>query len=198
MLDDEDLLEDSDFAIFYSYLSQLIMLALGITIYRFLLYPLFYNYIPRMLNKIIVGLVLVILLYCMCAVVGELLVCNSLTNTTCLFFHSEMFNVSSNGGWWILGPLTFFHVGFVLSFITILEFVWAQSPRPFCGLFTGLALMSMALSAFIGYGICKIVSIITCNAHGWFYSNLSVAFIIFCVLCVVSLYFQAIQVEKEG
>ena len=114
-----------------SYLSQLITFALGFPIYHFLLYPLFYNYIPTMLNRIRVGLVLLICSYCMFAVVGDLLVCNSLTNTTCLLFHSEMFNVSSNGGWWIIGPTTVANVGFLLSVITLIEFVCAQSPRPF-------------------------------------------------------------------
>ena len=95
----EGLSENFKTALSYLYLSQLIMLALGIPIYHFLLYPLFYNYIPTMLNRIKVGLVLLTFSYCVFPVVGELLVCNSLTNTTCLFFHSEMFNVSSNDGY---------------------------------------------------------------------------------------------------
>ena len=137
-----------------------------------------------MLNRIRVGFVLVIFSYFMCAVVGELLVCNSLTNTTCLLFHSEMFNVSSNGGWWIIGPMTVFNVGLALSVITLFEFVWAQSPRPFCGLLTGLTFMFMALSGCIGYGVCKVVAIAFPNAHNWFYSNLTIAFII-CVYFVL-------------
>ena len=134
-----------------------------------------------MLNRIRVGLVLVIFSCCMCAVVGELLVCNSLTNTTCLLFGSERFTVSSNGGWWMIGPTTVYHIGFSLSFITLLEFVWAQSRRSFCGLLTGITIMSTSFSAFIGFGICRlIVSIISIfNAHGWFYSSLSIALISF-------------------
>ena len=38
-------------SLFDSYLSQLIIFAFGIPIYHFLLYPLFYNYIPTMLNR---------------------------------------------------------------------------------------------------------------------------------------------------
>ena len=136
------------------------MFTLGIPIYHFLLYPLFYNYIPTMLNRIRVGLVLIIFSYCMFAIVGDLLVCNSPTNTTCLLFHSEMFNISSNGGWWIIGPTTVFNVGILLSAITLFEFVCAQSPRPLCGLLTGFLMMSSALSAFIGHGIYGLVAII--------------------------------------
>ena len=107
------------------------------------------------------------------------MVCNSLMNATCILFHSETFNVSSNGGWWIIGPMTVYHVGFALCVITLLEFVWAQSPRPFCGLLTGITAMSLSLSPFIGYGVYELVVIISSNAHSWFYSNLSIAFIIF-------------------
>ena len=103
-LDDEGLFEDSELAIFYSHISQVIMFALGIHTSLPPIYPLFYNYIPTMVNRIRVALVLVIFSYCMCAVVEELLVCKSVTNATCLLFHSEMFNISCNGGWRINGP----------------------------------------------------------------------------------------------
>ena len=130
--------------------------------------------------------------YCVLSVVVELLVCNSPTNTTCLFYHSEVFNVSSNGGWWIIGPLTVYYVVFILSVIILLEFVWAQSPRPFCELLTGIIIMSIALSAVIGYGFCKIVVIMISTTHGWFCSNLSIAFIMFvyfvCFYCISKQY----------
>ena len=171
LLDGESLLEP--------HLSRLIMFALSIPIYHFILYPLFYNYIPTMLNRIRVGLVLMAFSICMYAIVDELLVCNSPTNTTCLLFHSEMFNISSNGVWWINGPTTVSNIGFLLSTITLFEFVCAQSPRPLCGLLSGFLMMSSALSTIIGYGICELVAIIVSNSHTLFYSNLSVALIIF-------------------
>ena len=191
LLNGEGLLEDSKLSITYSYLSQLIIFALGIPIYHFLLYPLFYNYIPTMLNRIRVGLVLVVLSYCMSAVVGELFVCNSLTNATCLLFHSEIFNVSANGGWWIIGPVTLCHVGYAISVITLFEFVWAQSPRPFCGLLTGITIMSGSLSAFIGYGLQKLVAIVISTAHGWLYSNLSIVCIY--IICLYFIIFYCVS-----
>ena len=166
-------------SLFDSYLSQLIIFSLGIPIYHFFLYPLFYNYIPTMLNRIRVGLVLIICSRCMFAFVGELLVCNSPANNTCLLFHSEMFSISSNGGWWIIGSTTVFNTGFLLSAITLFEFVCAQSPRPFCGILTGFFLMSSALSSFIGYGISELVAVIVSKPHSWFYSNLFIALLIF-------------------
>ena len=90
--------------------------------------------------------------------------------------------------WWLVDnwAQTAFNVGFVLSFITILEFAWAQSPCPFCGLSTGITIKSTALSAFIGYGIHRlVVGIISIsNTHVWFYSNLSIAFIMFLYVVV--------------
>ena len=146
--------------IFFSYLSQLILLSSCIPIYHFLLYPLFYNYIPTIFNRIRVGHLLLFFSHCMFAFVGEMLVCNSPTNTTCLLFQSEVFNITLNGGWWVIMPSAVANVGLLLSIATLFEFVCAQSPRPLIGLLTGLAMMSSALSSMIGYGISELVPII--------------------------------------
>ena len=118
----------------------------------------------------------------MSAVVNDLLVCNSLTNTTCLIFHSEMFNVSSNGSWWIIIPTSVYNTGLLFSVITLLEFVSAQSPQSLTGILIAITLMSPALSAFIGYGVYAVLSVIIPTTHSQFYSNLSIAFIIFVYL----------------
>ena len=52
-------------------------------------------------------------------------------------------------------------------------------PTPICGLLTGFTMMSMVLSAFIGFGIFQLVSIFISNPHSKFYSNLSIALVIF-------------------
>ena len=178
LLDNESSFEDYKPVVTYSYLSQLIIFVLGLPIYHFLLYPLFYNYIPTMVNRIRAGLVLLVFAHCMYAVVGELLVCNTLANTPCLLFQSRLFNTSSNSGWWIIGPTTVANVGCLLSDITIVEFVCAQSPRPLYGTLCGFAVMSSALSVFISYGMQTLVTIIISNVHNWFYTNLSYALII--------------------
>ena len=178
LLDGEGPFGNYKFEISCILLSQLILFALGIPLYHFLLYPLFYNYIPTMLNRIGVGLVLTLCSYGMYAVVGDLLVCNTLTNTTCILFHSEMFDISSNGVWWLTVPITIHNAGLLLSTITLFEFVCAQSPRPLCGLLTGFAIMSIVLNASIGYVIGPIVAIIIANAHCWFCSDLSFTIIV--------------------
>ena len=90
-----------------------------------------------------------------------------------------MFNTSSYGVWWIIGSTTVNNVDILLSAITLFEFVCAQSPHPLCGLSTGFVIMFSSLSAFIGYGIFRLAVIIVSNAHSWFYSNLSIALLIF-------------------
>ena len=160
----------------YSYLVELMMIALGFPFYHFFLYPLFYNYIPTMFNRIKVGLVLLICSNCLCAIVGELLICNSEANTTCLLFRSELFNISSTSVWWITAPRVIHNAGFFLSAITLFEFVCAQSPRPLCGLLVGLTIMAAMLSLFINFVTVEVVHIFS-NDHCRFYSNLSIVVI---------------------
>ena len=76
-------------------------------------------------------------------------------------------------------PTAVSNAGALLSTITLFEFACAQSPRPLCGLLTGIFIMYTALSSFLGYGIYAIVPVIVSNAHHWFCSNLLVALIIF-------------------
>ena len=146
-----------------------------------------------MLNIIKFGYLLLICSRCMYAFVGELLVCNSLTNTTCLLFHSEMFNTSFNGGWWIIMPTTVATIGTLFSATTLFEFVCAQSPRSLCGLLTGYTMMSVALSIVIGHETYTVVPIIIPNSHGWFYGNLSIALI----MLVYFIFFHCISKQYK-
>ena len=160
LITDTCLLTNLKFEIISCYLIGWMVFTVGIPIYHFLLYPLFHNYIPTMLNRIRFGLVLLFSTQCIYAFVGDLLVCNTLANTTCLLFRSELFNMSSSGVWWIAVPVTAYHVEFFVSAIALFEFVCAQSPRPLCGLLSGLIIMSLGLSAAVGYGIHVVTTII--------------------------------------
>ena len=97
------------------------LVIVSIPIYYFFIYPLFHYYVPAMLARIRIGSLLVTCSHCMYGVVDDLLVCNSLENSTCLFFHLQMFNISSNVGWWKLGSLTVHDVGFNLILITLID-----------------------------------------------------------------------------
>ena len=183
-----DQFENSRTFLAYIGMFQIVMVAVGIPLYHFLIYPFFYNYIPKMLNRIGFGLFLVFSSYGISAMIGDILLCSSQSNSTCLLFHSELFNISSNGALWIALPNTVYNLGFLLSWITLFEFVFAQTPCSLRGLMAGFTIFSMAASAFIGYAVCQIVSVILPNMHNWFYTNVcnTVTIIVYFVLFVVT------------
>ena len=55
----------------------------------------------------------------MYAIVGNALLCNSPINVTCLFFHTGIFNVSSDSLWWVLFSTSVYHLDLLLSVITL-------------------------------------------------------------------------------
>ena len=151
------------------------MVVVGIPLYHFLIYPFFYNYIPTMLKRIGFGLLLLHCSFLMSGIVGNVLLCSSQTNVTCLFFDSKMFNISSDGLWWVLLPNTAWDLGISLSLITLFEFVFAQTPHSIRGLMTALIVLSATLSSSIGYGVCALASVIFSKMDPWFISNISLA-----------------------
>ena len=154
---------------------QLSLTVFGIPLYHFIIYPFFYNHIPTMLRRIGLGLLVLLFSFLMYGIIENELLCNSDTNVTCLFLHSEIFNVSSNGLWWILLPSTAYNFGLLLSVITLFEFIFAQTPYSIQGLMTGLTILSLGLSMSIGYGVCKLVSVVSSNTHSWFIINISLS-----------------------
>ena len=159
---------------------------LGIPLYHFLIYPFFYNCIPTMLKRIGFGLLLLHCSFIMYAIVENILLCSSQTNVTCLFLHSEIFNVSSEGLWWVLFPTSVNQLGFLLSVITLNEFVFAQTPHSIQGLITGMIAVSVGLSSATGIGLCKLICAIFPSTDNWFSSNiaLSVASAVYLILFV--------------
>ena len=151
------------------------MIVLGIPLYHFLIYPFLYKFIPTMLKRIGFGLLLLHCSFIMYAIVGNVLLCSSQTNVTCLFFHSEIFNVSSEGLWWVLFPKSVYSLGFLLSVITLTEFVFAQTPHSIRGLMSGLIVMSIGLSSATGIGLLKLTYAIFPSTDSWFSSHIALA-----------------------
>ena len=143
-----------------------------------------------MLKRIGFGIFLVCCSYGIAAVIGDILLCSSQLNTTCLLFYSDAFNVSSYGLWWMAFPNIIFHLGDFFSFITLFEFVFAQTPCSIRGLMAGLTILSLAVSASIGYGMCQVVEIIWPNVHNWFYSNV-------CIALTIAVYFVLFVVTSK-
>ena len=126
-----------------------------------------------MLRRIGFGLLVILFSFFIAGIIGNLLLCNSNTNVTCLFFHSEILNVSSGGLWWTLLPSTAYNLGYLLSVITLFEFVFAQAPYSIQGLMTGITILSLGLGLAIGYGVCQLVSVLFSSTHSWFIANIS-------------------------
>ena len=78
-------------------------------------------------KRIGLGFLLPLCSFIMSAIVGNVLLCSSQANVTCLIYHSEVFNVSSDSLWWVLFPSSAYSLGFLLSGITLFEFVFAQT-----------------------------------------------------------------------
>ena len=161
----------------YSDMLYLMMVALGIPLYHFLIYPIFYNFIPTMLKRIGFGLLLLLCSFLASTILGNILLCSSQTNVTCLFFHSGAFNISSDGLWWILFPETATSLGVLFSVITLFEFVFAQTPHSIRGLMTGLIVLSFGLSSSVGFGVCKLAYAILSQEGMWFIIHISLTII---------------------
>ena len=151
------------------------MVVVGIPFYHFFIYPFFLQLHSYNAKRIGIGLVLLHCSFLMSAIVGNILLCGSHINVTCLFFYSEILNMSSNGFWWDLFLNIAYNLGLFLSLIALLEFVFAQTPRSIRGLMTGLIVLSTSVSSCIGYGVYKLVSVIFSYIDKWFISDISLA-----------------------
>ena len=175
LITDDVLFDKCKDMLIYLTVFHLMVVVLGIPLYHLLLYPFFYNYIPRMLKRVGSGLLLLLCSFIGYAAIGNILLCSSHTNVTCLIFNSKTFSISSNGFWWLLLPTTAYNIGFLLSAITLAEFVFAQTPHSIQGLMTGLMVLSAGISSCIGFGVCKLANAIFPNTDSWFSSNIALA-----------------------
>ena len=124
------LVEKSKGILAFSDIFHLMMVVLAILcIMHLLIYPFFYSYIPAMLKRIGFGLLLPPCSLIMSAVAGSVMLCSSQTNVIYLFFHSEMFNIISNGPWWIFFPIVVYNLGLLFSVIPLFELVFTQTPN---------------------------------------------------------------------
>ena len=182
----------------YSNIFNLLTVVVGIPLYHFLIYPFFYNYIPTMLKRIGFSLVLLHCSFLMSAIVENVLLCSSHTNVTCLFSISKCstFLLMASGPC-VLFPTTSYNLGLFLSLITLFEFVFAQTPHSIQGLMTGLTVLPIALSSFIGYGVCKLASVIFSLTDNWFISKISVAIAIAVYLILFVSFSKCYKLRKR-
>ena len=87
LLIDSNLFDNCNDVLAYFNIFHLMMAVL----HHHLIYPFFYNYIPTMLQRLGFGLLLLLSSFIISAFAGNVLLCSSQTNITCLVYHSEMF-----------------------------------------------------------------------------------------------------------
>ena len=138
-----------------------------IPLYQILLYPLFHKWVPSMLRRIGVGLLLTLVGTVLCAaliVKGYTLTGDWTTYLTCSAVNNTDTETPEKfvDWYWKLVPLLLYSVGSSLAYFIQLEFIFAQSPDKMKGLVLGvmLALTSIgvgfgeALQAFFQYTLC--------------------------------------------
>ena len=115
-------------------------------IYQLILYPLFYNSIPTMLQRTGIGLLLVIfstISYLAIDTIGHLMD----TNVECMFGNHSKLQLSSE---WLCIPLILNGIGVCILEMSFLEFLIAQTPAKMKGLIIGLWYVVRGVGSSLG------------------------------------------------
>ena len=140
--------------VFTNYTLGLLLLSFGLPVYHFIIYPIFYNYIPSMLKRIGTGFFLVVLsyLFSVCVLGGlshhEPYQCDIVT----------LPKINSSVDYWLLVPSITYNFGFVIALTSLIEFVAAQTPVSVAGMMTGLIIFCILCSGFTGWLIYILLS----------------------------------------
>ena len=121
-----------------------IFVTFSLPVYQFLVYPFFYNYIPSILKRIGLGLLLAVLANAVFSI-AELYAYEVNTNFTCLLRTNEEFPVFP----WILDmshSITI--VGIIITIMCTFEFIIAQAPSQVRGFAFSLSLGLTILAYF--------------------------------------------------
>ena len=123
-----------------------------IPIYQFFIYPLFYKYVPSMLKRIGLGLLITTT-----GLVGYLVIDTTahLNNPSvgCIFNASANVERLEMNPAWVLIPQFAIGVGDMLALVSSLEFVCAQSPASMRGLMIGLWFAAIAIVDLFGLNL---------------------------------------------
>lgn len=137
----------------YSLTIPYMVVSIGIPIYQFVIVPFFSRYIPSMLKRMGIGLVLVLLQLVIITIISYVVnsdINETLGNSTCLelagnstSFQNITFTIPSS---FLIIPHLLSGVSTILIFITGFEFVLAQAPRTMQGLLIGLWFMKYSIT----------------------------------------------------
>ena len=131
-----------------------------IVIYQLIIYPCLYNYIPSMLKRIALGLVLCFLVnlsYVAIVLVGFL----DAPSFECPLEIISSYNLLPIDYKWLIFPQTMFGVAIFLCAVTSLEFIVAQSPKQMRGLMVGLWYAAYGFGELINSNFYLLFSIVS-------------------------------------
>ena len=164
---------------------------LFIPLYQFLFYPLLHKWVPSMLRRISAGLFLQLVGFVLC--VASLAKGYDQTRgyLTCNTPHISP-EVSVEW-YWKLGPLALYGVGRELAYVTLLEFIIAQSPDKMKGLAFGIML------AFYGIGnvFAEVLQVFLFHTLCYDIPVLLLLTVLFLVFLVLSKHYTLRERNKE-
>ena len=100
----------------------------GLPIYHFIIYPLFYNYIPTILQRLQFGMFLVVMFYLIGAAVS-VVGAEQIFNAACQMNSFDKSAINAQGDWMAFPLNIILAFGFIITLISTVEFVYAQTPH---------------------------------------------------------------------
>ena len=159
--------------------------AIGIPIYHFIIYPLFYNHIPSMLKRIGIGLFLVFLSFLLTSV-AELAANVQSNSTTCMFHQDSASNLP--GCYLSIIKQLVNSVGVVMVSYTSFEFFIAQTPWQIKGVMVCMAVQTFGAFTLIGTAMDMLLENFPINVFPgcafYYYSIYTVLILVIFVLFV--------------
>ena len=133
------------------------VIVVGIPVYQLLFKPLFYRFLTSMLKRIFIGLLLQLIGLCILQVLEAILSHHIETEYDvdgCTFYGNTTTAVTQNSSLpfhyqWIIVPQIFTGLTFLLVFLTVFEFILAQSPHNMQGLLIGVWYSAYSLNLTI-------------------------------------------------
>ena len=165
---------------------------IGLPIYRFIIYPLFYNSIPSILRRVGLGMLLMMLSLTCSSIIGL-----AQTNLTCILHNGT--NPDPVSSYWQLVPNLLYCLSFLIAIYTFTEFVLCQSPCQMKGIILTMMFACSSFFAMLGYFFSMIIEtyLIQQFLHCTFYHyvlNCAMLVIVFLGVCNHS---QEVQVSQK-
>ena len=166
-------------------------------IYQLILYPLFYNSIPTMLQRTGIGLLLLILSVISCLAIDAM---GHAMDTTveCMFENLNHSKLQLSSGWvWI--PLILNGMGVCILEMSFLEFLIAQTPAKMKGLIIGLWYvvrgMGTSLGLLLPFIFKHLPHVLPSCGFYYFLTNLVLLIFVFVVFLIAAKWYKLRQRE---